>query len=129
MSPFVGKMLQSGESPPCRARVSLRTLRLGGSRQAADRWQQRPTSSQGAAPGRAGHQGWDGRGSFPWPLGWPGRPGEGVLGVSMVSGAIKAGSSMHLGGLAWELKLDPWAGRDTPWFSPYDTWGVSHGAK
>lgn len=34
-----------------------------------------------------------------------------------------------LEGLAWELKLDPWAGRDTPWFSPYDLWGASHGAR
>lgn len=57
-----------------------------------------------------------------------GRPGEGAPGVRMVSGATK-GSSMPLGGLAWELELDPWAGRDTPWFSPYDLWGANHGAR
>lgn len=56
-----------------------------------------------------------------WPT-WRGSPG-----VRMVFGAIKGGSSMLLGGLAWELKLDPWAGRDTPWFSPYDMWGVAPG--
>lgn len=48
--------------------------------------------------------------------------------MRMVSGAAK-GSSMPLGGLVWERELDQSAGRDTPWFSPYDLWGAKHGAR
>jgi hypothetical protein len=32
-------------------------------------------------------------------------------------------------GLAWELELDQSVGHDTPWFSPYDLWEASHGAR